>query len=241
MNVKFHFDIPFLFRKCQSDRFQNWQRFFKKYVFGRTCNFFLSFPADTPCLKHLKIGLISTRWIPRFLSVKMSNLYSWWRVSLSSKVGMHLANMEKLSASVKQANSDETLEQIRVLATKIHHLIATNGQWFRIQTPCLLIVLRKSVLFRKVEARLYDKSNWWRSCYNSNFASTDFSNKLLNRPFNFLQSNCKLCLAELYRSRSVREFGEKSYGVVTQCEKGQRTCKHGGDSSRSLLPHSLLQ
>ena len=40
---------------------------------------------------------------------------------------MHLANMEKLSLSVKAANSDENLEQIKVLAAKIHHLVCTNG------------------------------------------------------------------------------------------------------------------
>ncbi|XP_075248917.1 cytosolic carboxypeptidase 1-like isoform X4 [Convolutriloba macropyga] len=44
----------------------------------------------------------------------------------NSKVGMHLANMEKLSLSVKAANSDENLEQIKVLAAKIHHLVCTN-------------------------------------------------------------------------------------------------------------------
>ncbi|XP_063726567.1 cytosolic carboxypeptidase 1-like isoform X3 [Symsagittifera roscoffensis] len=44
----------------------------------------------------------------------------------NSKVGMHLANMEKLSGSVKATNTDENLDQIRVLAAKIHHLISTN-------------------------------------------------------------------------------------------------------------------
>ena len=41
---------------------------------------------------------------------------------------MHLANMEKLSGSVKATNTDENLDQIRVLAAKIHHLISTNGK-----------------------------------------------------------------------------------------------------------------
>ena len=41
---------------------------------------------------------------------------------------MHLANLEKLTASAKTSTIEENLDQIKSLAAKVHHLLAANGK-----------------------------------------------------------------------------------------------------------------